>query len=105
MLKKEEMLELGKFFVNGLAYDGKDPVKNYILKDKSSIVQKTKAKASLMKCLSVAKKMKAKRASRDDMMRLVTYAYLLLETDEYTMDLDKARKDLGIEQLEKKYAA
>ena len=104
-MKKEEMLELGKFFINGLAYEGEDPIKQYIVKEKASVVQKAKARLNLMNCLKTAKKMKAKEATRDEMLRLVTYAYMLLETDEYTMDLDKAKKDLSIDELEKKYAA
>ena len=103
--KKEEMMELGKFFISEIVYDGTDPVKEYIMKPKKSIVQSAEAKAILMKCLKTANLMKKKNATRDELIRMVTYAYILFETEEHTMDLKKAKTDLDIDKLMSKYAA
>ncbi len=104
LVDKNEMMELGKYFVNAIAYNGNDPVECYILKDKGSIKQKLETKAHLLKCLSVARKMKAKGAEREEIIRMLTYAYILLETEEHTMDLTRAKSDFRIDELQRKYA-
>lgn len=105
MGKKDEMFELGKFFISELVFDGHDPVKAYITKEKRSIVQNAEAKAVLLKLLKTANRMKAKGATRDELKRIATYAYVLFETEEHTMDIKKAKEDLKIEKLVQKYAA
>lgn len=105
IIKKDEMMELGKFFISEIVYDGCDPVKEYILKNKRHMGQYAESKVTLVKCLKTANSMKAKGASKDELLRMVTYAYVLLETEEYTMDLKKAKEDLQIDILMKKYAA
>lgn len=103
LVDKNEMMELGKYFINGIAYGGTDPVKDYILKDKPSIKQKLETKATLMKCLNTAKKMKAKGADRNDMLDALTYAYILLATEEHTMDLGRAKTDFRMDEIQRKY--
>ncbi len=103
LVDKNEMMELGKYFINGIAYGGTDPVKDYILKDKPSIKQKLETKATLLKCLNTAKKMKAKGADRNDMLDALTYAYILLETEEHTMDLGRAKADFRMDEIQRKY--
>ena len=80
LVDKNEMMELGKFFINGIVYGGTNPINDYILKDKPSFTQKLETKATLLKCLNTVKKMKAKGADRNDMLDALTYAYILLET-------------------------
>lgn len=104
LVDKNEMMELGKYFINGIAYDGTDPVKDYILKDKPSIKQRLESKATLVKCLNTAKKMKAKGANKTDMLDALTYAYILLETEEHTMDLGRAKADFRMDEIHKKYS-
>lgn len=103
MFKREETMEIGKYFINEILFEGKDPIKKYILKDRPSVIQKAKAKAILLRCLKVAKKMKATKASKEDLFRLASYVYMIAETDEYTMDLDKIEKDYKFSELETKY--
>lgn len=103
MFKREETLEIGRYFINEILFEGKDPIKKYILKDKPSVIQKAKAKAVLLRCLKLAKKMKAVKASKEDLFRLASYVYMIAETDEYTMDLEKIDNDYKISELETRY--
>ena len=82
MLRKEETMELGKYFINEILFDGKDPIRKYIVKSKPSVIQKAKAKTILMKCLKLAKRMKAVKAPKEDLLQLASYVYMIAETDE-----------------------
>lgn len=105
MMKKEEMFDLGRYFLIEAAFDGDDPIREYILKENSSsIKQRTESKVYLMKVLSVAKKMRLKKAQKDELLRIVKYACVLLETQEHTMDIRKAKEDFQVDELERKYA-
>ena len=103
LVDKNEMMELGKFFINGIVYGGTNPIKDYILKDKPSFTQKLETKATLLKCLNTVKKMKAKGADRNDMLDAFTYAYILLATEEHTMDLGRAKTDFIMDEIQRKY--
>ena len=103
LVDKDEMIDLVKFFINGIVYGGTNPIKDYILKDKPSFTQKLETKATLLKCLNTVKKMKAKGADRNDMLDAFTYAYILLSTEEHTMDLTKAKADFRMDEIQRKY--
>ena len=104
-MKKEEMFELGRYFIKELAFDGNDPVQKYILKENSSsIKQRTESKVYMMKLAGVAEKMRLHKADKDELVRIFTYACVLLETQEHTMDIKKAKNDLRVQELERKYA-
>ena len=105
LMKQEEMFELGRHFIKELAFNGEDPIKEYILKENSSsIKQRTESKVYIMKLAGVAEKMRLHKADKDELLRIFTYACVLLETQEHTMDIKKAKDDFRVEELERKYA-
>ena len=105
IVKKDDMMELGRFCISELIFDGHDPARAYITKEKKSIVQNAEAKAILLKLVKQVEKMKARGIRRDELKRIATYAYILFETEEHTMDLKRAKEDLGIDKLVSKYVA
>lgn len=105
VVKKDEVMELGKFMLSELVFNGHDPAKAYVTKEKKSIVQSAEAKAMLLKLMKQVEKMKVRGVRRDELKRVATYAYILFETEEHTMDLKRAKEDLGIDALISKYVA